>query len=337
MKKLKKFYTLLVVGFFFIPLINFSVAEKENFVGIDEEEVYLWEVDYDDDVFDHWAEDFDVQSNEVVDIEDYKDLEAIKINITDIDSDVEEEEFELVFQEKTDDYEGVDLDYDYYETEDYDSEDYNNVDWDLTSKDDYFLFKFDNELYMELSFDSFNYHFIDEDPDWGEVVDTWEDLFISEGINGDVDENDDGISLEIDITGVDLIEITTEYGSDGVLDYYEFKYDEETLLELELKDIPEEPIPETIPLDVIFWIIIVLIIVGTASVALTVVIIITMQNRKKERPYFPEHTVISRVPKIISIPIKTKQPTQISYCPACGNRVLPDNNFCQECGIRLNQ
>ena len=130
------FFTLLVVGFLFIPLINFTVAEKEDFVGIDEEEIYLWEVDFDDDVFDHWAEDFDVQSYEVVDIEDYDDLEAIKIEITDIDSDIEEEEFELVFQEKTDDYEGVEIEYDYYEAEDYDSEDYDNVEWDLSSSKD---------------------------------------------------------------------------------------------------------------------------------------------------------------------------------------------------------
>ena len=232
MKLSKKLNVLLLVLLFLFPLINFVAASKTpGYVGINKDDTYVWLIQANSKPLEGYYEDLgaseDVAEDLAEHIDDMEDIEAIRYTITDFE---EEEEFSH--------FDGVEVSYDYYE-----SKNYVGNKWKLKEQDEEtILFQYDEDLYEELVsiLSGISVRFVATNVDWKgvakETEDKWDDNY-----DGDADYNvnqeENGLSteFEVDDDDVDEHESISLYTSDGVLKFYEWKYNGKMILEMNLE------------------------------------------------------------------------------------------------------
>ena len=337
MKILKLIPYFLIISMLFVPMVSTVRAEaKPDYVGIDVDDVIIWRVFIDDDPYEDYLEDADVP-------------ESIRDNITDAifddawDKDVKGWKVVIleIKDEKEVDYEGNDVDlvpylFNYYITEDLGSRDWEEE--DTNEKGTIGNYAGDGkDVYVERvsTMRGLLYLIADNDINWkklaDEVDEEWEDDWDDddEKASASVESSlykDNGISTtwnpdEDDYEDFDTI---AQFNDDGVLMYYEWKYDDDPIiiLELEGKFFYE------------YW----GIIIGGAVAGVVVVILVVTLVRKSRKKKGKKEKIIptpsEKKPEVIPPP-KTTVPSQVIYCPACGRKISTDASFCTECGSSL--
>lgn len=228
-----------------LSLSSIAYAVTPNYVGINENDTFIFDVMYDESAHENYYEDFadendlsddwvDTVVNSTLNYDE--DIVGMKIVILDVDDEEKDPWGE----------DGVRIIYNYYEKEE-------EGDWKLENKDETFaVFKFDKEVYEHLwiygfiwqyddeyrleKLNSENFWFVSTNVDWGEVEEEIEEEFEDDGY--------DDYSVHTD-TDLNRIEMTRdrddddeigewkeiiEYDDNGVLRYYEEQYDGETMV-----------------------------------------------------------------------------------------------------------
>ncbi len=211
---------------------------RPKYVGIEENQIFIWHTEYDEDTLEDYYED-QGYSNSYIDknVELDEDNEAIKIFILDIDN-----------QERNNfGRESVQIIYNYYITEDIAAND-----WDRVKKDEKFAIFDDDEddIYASFFWLGFPYdedglktelpYFISNSMNWADIKVVIKDYYQSlkyEKINVLRESRENGINIEIDCDISDDFEereYNFKYTKNGVLWSYEFLYDGDTIIKVEL-------------------------------------------------------------------------------------------------------
>ncbi|TFG08346.1 MAG: hypothetical protein EU539_02620 [Promethearchaeota archaeon] len=267
--------------------ISFAYAATPGYVGIENNQSFIWNTTYDDDPFKDRIEDegeeYGDSEEEIEEDQDEidmnEDLTQVKIVILDVDD-----------EEKTPwGEEGVRIIYNHYMKEE-------GEDWELENKDETFaIWQFDNDFYYsgffffswesefdedDLEWERYQYirgenpWFISTKVDWREVkeqtVELYEDDLDYDEVKFKIYKDKIGFELTLDNDDDDEIEerkYISEYDDNGVLMYWEYQYDGDPaiIIEREFKFI----------YDNIIWI--VLGIVGI--IAVLVIIVIVLKKR----------------------------------------------------------
>ena len=325
----RKILFLITIGILFIfPLVNFvSAVAQEDYVGIDEDDIFVWTLTYDEDAIDEMSVDMGLNIS-YFDVDE--DIEGVKIVVLNID---DEDEY------GGDD--GVEIEYNYYETEDLSADI-----WELEDKNEKdIIYKYDsddNDIISYYQYSSYvGVYFVANDVDWDEVVDAWEDDL---GDDVSVSNNDPDGSLSIHIYEdfisianktyrIHDIYISCRYSGDGVLEYFSYEYYSDTLVLAELENRFFQ--------DYGIILIIVLIALGGVIVAIVSIIMVTKKKKKgKEKVEKIEKVEVSEEAKQEVVIPKSKVVEEMQvmarFCPYCGTSVPPDAKFCEACGSDMN-
>ena len=117
---------------------------------------------------------------------------------------------------------------------------------------------------------------------------------------------------------------TSLYNDDGVLVYYDWTYDGDTILSLQI---------ERIFFFFYGWIIVVASVAGVAVVVLVVTLVLTLRKKKGKKEKIIM-TPSEKKPEVVPPP-STTVPQRAKFCPSCGNKISEDASFCTECGTSL--
>lgn len=252
MKKNQYFIFLLCFFLIFLSLIGLSIA-KPSYVGISEDQDYVWIVEFDEDVY----EDYYEETNDTS-VPDYEDIKGIRIHIDEIKN---EGDIDTYYQgELMGTYRGVYVEGTYYETEDNLNQtdiwgNREEIDWE-EEDDDYetIIYEYNSEIYGIIAY--FGSVFIDTDVDWGEVEDEVESYSTIYEII-EAEERNNGIKVEIYNTNLSMsFTMTSDYNINGVLSYFELEVDDDLLFSNELI-VEEESLIDLI------WIIMVVLLIAT--------------------------------------------------------------------------
>lgn len=216
--------------------LNFVYAMTPKYVGINENSTYIWRTKYEKDPLKDYYED-DGRDPESVELNERN--EAIKIVILSIDSE-EDDSFGS---------EGVMIIYNYYITKQS-----NLNDWIRKEKDETFaIFDEDEiEIYANLIMGGLKYdkngletgivpYFVSNSLDWDDLKDFIK--FTYKENNYDTikirkEENEIGFHIVVDKNDDDKVEEMDyffKYSKDGVLMYYEWQYDGDTIIKVNLE------------------------------------------------------------------------------------------------------
>lgn len=212
MKKLKKFYILLIWALFLLSLVGFAIAEeKKDYVGINKSDEYVWLVDFNETIYD----DMEKKTDFRFDIKFDKDAEAGKIKINYI-----KEEQEYYYGN------GVEIEYINYYTENRSEED-----WEQGKKfKKIIIYSYDKDntldIYKEKVFDGAL--FVSKNVDWDELIKEID----NDLENGKAEYKNNEIYIKLFF---ERIEIKSRYNSDGVNEFFEIKYDGDRVFKLELE------------------------------------------------------------------------------------------------------
>jgi hypothetical protein len=324
----------LIIILFLIPQINCVRAkEKPNYVGIDENDVFIWKVTIDEDPYKNFLEDGGLTDEEIDDETDLlfdglwdKDVEGWKAVILDIK---DEKEF---------DYDGEENDVVPYLLNFYITEDYAQKDWKKEETNERGgIAKYDKDfyvwrisyilgLYYMIAANNINWEKVVDEAD-NELEDDWDGKDESAGARVATSlYKENGISTfwNPDEDQFDDFESTSQYNDDGVLMYYEWSYggDPIIILELEGKFFYE------------YW----EIILGVALIGVVVVVLVVIILKRKKSMKEIQSKLIPE-PRAETKPSLQSQPQQIikltgeiKYCSNCGSPVSEGENFCKACG-----
>jgi len=232
MKLSKKLNVLLLVLLFLFPLINFVAASKTpGYVGINKNDTYVWLIQANSRPLEDYYEDLGLSEDLAEDlaeyIDDLEDIEAFRYIIKDFE---EEEEFGH--------FDGVEVSYEYYE-----SKNYVGNKWKLKEQDEEtIIYQYHEDIYEDLvsPLGGISAIFIATNVDWYYVVketkDEWEHDY-DDDADYKVVQEENGLltEFELDDDDVDKHESITFYTRAGVLEYYEWKYDGKTIIEMNLE------------------------------------------------------------------------------------------------------
>ena len=319
MKDRKIFY--LVSILFIFPFVNFvSAVAQEDYVGFDEEDTFVWTMTYDEDAVDEMSLDMGLNIS-YLDVDE--DIEGVKIAMLSIDDEDEH---------GGDD--GVEIEYNYYETEDLSADI-----WELEDESEKgIIYKYDSDNDDIISYYQYcsyaGVYFVANDVDWDEVVDAWEDDL---GDEVSVSNNDPDGSLSIHIYEdfisisnrtyrIHDIYITCRYNSDGVLEYFSYRYYSDTLILAELENRFFQ--------DYGIFLMIGLIALGGVIVAIVSIIMVT--KKKKSGKVKVEKVEVSEEVKQEVVVPKTELIQEARFCPYCGTSLLADGKYCEACGSEIN-
>jgi len=317
-----------------MPMVSTVRAAKPDYVGIDVNDVIIWTVTIDDDPLEDYLED-DGYSEAV--IENYSD------NFFDDDWDKDVIGWKVVIleikDEKEKEYNGDDVDvvpylFNFYiqeEDEDWEEEE-SNVGGTIGNyagdgKDVYVdRVSLTMGLFYWIAGNNINWKKLADEVD-EEWEDDWDDD--DEKASASVESSlykDNGISTtfnpdEDDFEDFDSI---AQFNDDGVLMYYEWNYDDDPIiiLELEGRFFQEN-----------FLIILGGAVAGVAVIILIVTLVISLKKKKGNKDKFistpseKKSEVIPSPPTIVS--------SQLNFCPNCGSKISTDTSFCTECGTSL--
>lgn len=240
---MKKIITSLFLSFLLlVSFTRFSIGnEVVNYVGVKEEEEFIWKYTIDDDGYEDFLDVLNIEPEDDYEGKKIEDYEGKKIFINEIDDDESKVNYDYLHEDTK--YNGIMLDILTYYTEDFEEKD-----WVIDDgADDLFVFKFDKELYALLiltGFLSFMPPILATDVDWEEVKDELKD---SEDNYKDIEDMDVevmGRILEVSIEwSEDYYEkdveekIILKYTEAGVLEYFELTYDGEQIVLIELQKV----------------------------------------------------------------------------------------------------
>ncbi|MBD3255689.1 MAG: hypothetical protein GF383_11400 [Candidatus Lokiarchaeota archaeon] len=328
MKK-RVFLKLLIFTLFIIlPSVNcvsVLAKDKDDYVSIEEEEVFIWNTDYDEDEIEKMYADMGY--NDTI-IEPDDDVNAVKIYVASIDAE----------EDKFDGYDGVGFDYVISSTENRESNSWDVEEYISSVIYEYTILESEIvEYYQRAAI--YGAFFVADDVSWSTVMYELEDDY---GGDSSADFDDGEIKIEIDENQIGtnkLIEVNSKYNSDGVLESYELDYDDETIIEAVLEG--------GVFQGFLIWIIIGLIIlIAIIVMVITFVVIFARKSKVKEPkakvkepevkkeeteeiPAAPE-----RVPPAAELePIEVAAP---KFCPYCGSAIKPSTKYCEFCGQNIN-
>ena len=247
MKMSKILPVYLIMMILLLPLISFAAAAKKpGFVGINEGQYYIWKTDFDKDPFEEYLEDagyteaqIETQVDDLFDANNWdEDDEGWKIYIIEI-----KDEMEFVY--KSDEVDYVPYLFNFYETEDLVANDWERKEHNLRAE----LVEYDKDYYMDNTGWStgFSLLFVDQKVDWDELADEIEDGMDTYNVEGDADDESRfyyyrevgcGISTEFepeDTSDTEDFESVSRYNSNGVLIFYEWKYDGDIIAQIEIQ------------------------------------------------------------------------------------------------------
>jgi len=226
-----------------------GVKRPREYVGINEGDEYIWKTEFDKGPMQTYYEDLgfpevlaEAAADEYFDNNDIKeDWEGLRIYILDF---LGEKELEFL----DDDIKYMECHYNMWMTEDY-----YKKSWDLVnhySREN--VYEYGEDVYLALTgwTTGLFQFFVDPDSDWKALVDNFEDELDDFSIEGEAgvqrrtyffllrEENGISTSREVDVGGGDTKEFESKslYTSHGVLLYYEFSYDGDTIWKLELEN-----------------------------------------------------------------------------------------------------
>jgi len=249
MKKSKILCFLIITSaIFFIPQITYARAEeKPSYVGVDVNDVFIWKVTIDPDAFEDALEDEGFSDAFVENYSDWlfddawdKDVEAWKMVIIDMK---DEKEFDY----KGDEYDKVPYYLNWYTTEDYAEKDWDEEEMNIRGA----IAKYDKEYYTEIIMNrpfgmGLYYSIAANNINWEKLAKE-----VDEELDDEYDGDDEkgsakvvetvykinGISTSINFNDEDLDDFDSiaQYNEDGVMIYYEWSYDDDPIIILELE------------------------------------------------------------------------------------------------------
>ncbi|TFG02682.1 MAG: zinc ribbon domain-containing protein [Promethearchaeota archaeon] len=320
-----------------LPLISYAVADddKPSYCGINEGDSYIWSTEFDKGPFEDYLEDFGYSEQFAENFTDRyfdgfnwdEDVEAWRVYILQIKD------------EKDMDYKGDEIEYvpylfNYYETEDRDANDWDDIEKNARGA----IYEYDDDLYLDSTLWAMGLYYMicGTDVDWDELADNLEEEFDDYNEEGDADaeeriyffrEEECGISTEWEskeTSKTEEFESVSRYTREGVTLYYEWTYDGDTIIKLELEG--------AYFYENWWWILLIIILVIAGIVTAVTVVIVVRRKRKVEKIAPPE------VAKKLEVPAQrpVEAPPGVKFCPMCGKQVKVGTNFCNSCGARID-
>lgn len=230
---------LVLIGLFILPAISFTLAYRPKYVGISENNTFIWQIEYNENNLERYYRHIGKAPgwiDENVDLDE--DDEAIKIVILDI-GDKEKSTFGA---------RGVKIIYNYYITE-------NRIanDWKLEEKDETYAIFDDDEVdfFANLIKTGFSLdediletelpYFISNSMDWTKVKIYVEDYYQEydyDKFRISIENGEYDFIIYADYSKTDDVgdwEYIYKYTKDGVLWFYEWKYYGRTIIKVELE------------------------------------------------------------------------------------------------------
>jgi len=277
-------FVIITSAIFFIPQISYARAEeKPSYVGVDVNDVLIWKVTIEPGEFEDALEDEGFSDAFVENYSDWlfddewdKDVEAWKFVIIDMK---DEKEFDY----KGDEYDTVPYYLNFYTTEDYAEKDWDREEMNERGS----IAKYDKDLYTEIAMNrpfgmGLYYSIVANNINWEKLAKE-----LDEELDDEYDGDDEkgsakvvesgykanGISTSINIDDDDFddFDSISQYNDDGVCIYYEWSYDDDPIiiLELEMKTLYE------------YWhVILAGTIIGIIAVVMVVIVIKKLRKRK---------------------------------------------------------
>ncbi|MFX0187621.1 MAG: zinc-ribbon domain-containing protein [Candidatus Hodarchaeota archaeon] len=308
-----------------LPLINYALAYyKPYYCGINEGQTYIWTTKFDKDPFQDYIEDLGYSEAYAENFTDWwfdqsewdEDVEGWKIYILEIRD-------EKVFDYDSDEINCVPYLYNFYETENWDEKDWDREDHNKRA----IIPKFDEDYYsdhMAFSYGLFKC-FVSANTDWDDLADGFEDELEDDNEEGGANEEkrifffteeECGISTKWEpkfTKKCEEHESKSIYTRDGILLYYVWTYDGDTIAEIVL---------EGAFLYYNWWWIF-LSIIAIASIVILVTLLILAKKPEIPKPAIAKPPVVP--------------PLSVKFCPTCGKPVKADDNFCTSCGSSLKE
>jgi len=256
--QLKKILSFMVMmSLFIVPCVSFVfAADTSDYVGIEEGDVFIWNVEVHEDVMKDYYEDSNPTLNEdTVDIivsDEFsgqldEDVEAWKIVILDIKDEKEK-------RYSGEDYKAVPYYYNSYYTKDLEAEDWNKV----LKYSESFLYKYDREFYRGFTpyadVRGFEARIVPKNMNWRYLVNE-ADENLEEAKDGEAGARPPTESVAYTfkqvVNGITCFydegdykqnkdigewEVTSIYNDDGILKYYEWLYDGDPIVLVELQE-----------------------------------------------------------------------------------------------------
>lgn len=253
MKKSQIYNMIFLITILVIPFVSFATAATPNYVGIQEGQEIIWNTYFDDDPLEDFLEDWglfsetfiDNWTDEFFDKEFDKDITGWKIKITEIEKEDDDD---------GDDY--VEIDYRLYTKEE-------DTEWEVEDqKNSHDIWKYDEDLYVDWMYVNLFYHVIfladidvlplvvADNVKWGKVADELDDELdddfdgSDESAGADVatymyffTQKENGISAFFNFDEDDFEDFTmiAQFNDNGILMYYNWAYDGDTIIQLELQ------------------------------------------------------------------------------------------------------
>ncbi len=349
-------FPIIILCLFFLPLLKPSVAnEKPSYIGINENDVFIWKVSIDEGPYEKYLEDLGYSDDEIDNETDLlfddvweEDVKGWKIIILDVKD------------EKKFDYNGNENHQVPYYFNWYITEDENAQDWEIELENglggiakydvDYYVYRssvmmgllkdwqskiakheVDSYVYKSSIMIGLYYSIVANNINWDRVAnklndelnDKWDGFYEDAGADVETTQyfftaKENGISTFWNADDYNLwdFKATTKYNDDGVMMYYKLAYAGDSIIELELE---ERFFYEN------WWILLIITIIGIVTL---VAIGITFLYQKKQRGR-KSSMQVEKTPERIE---QTQTPPQLLYCPNCGTRNVTRNNFCIQCG-----
>ena len=289
MKKTQIYNVILLLWLLLLSLATFTPAATPNYVGIQENDTFTFDVMYDEDVLEDYWEDYweevgvpesaiDNWIDNNIDVDE--DIIGIRIVILDVDDEEKDPWGE----------DGVRIIYNFHENDE-------DKGWDLEEKDETWgVWDYDEDVYVGLwnfgfwweldddgaleKLESENAWFISTKIDWDEIEEELEEFYEDdadyEDVSVKIDKDNKRIVMELDEDEDDDVEkegYIIEYDDNGVLMYYEESYNGDPIVIVQTQ---ESQIREFIS-DNMIWIII----GAVGIVAVIVVIVVVVFKRGK--------------------------------------------------------
>jgi len=235
-------------------LNSVKANDKPDYVGINENDVFIWKITIDKDPFEDYLEDYledvglsdafieefiDNMTDLIFDDEWDEDVKGWKMVILDIKNEKE-------FDYDNDENDQVPYLYNFYTTEDYDKKDWDKEEMNGRGG----IAKYDKDFYVWRTDTSFGmglyYGIVANNINWEKLADEVDEEFDDEWDGKDEsagakvaksEYKNNGISTfwNPDEDEFDDFEATSQYNDDGVLMYYEWSYDGDPIIILELE------------------------------------------------------------------------------------------------------
>ncbi|MHA1147708.1 MAG: hypothetical protein ACTSR8_05645 [Promethearchaeota archaeon] len=206
-----------------MPLVNISIAATEKYLGVQEDDEFIWTYTFDDDTINEYEDDTGYT------IPFDQDLAGYKLIVNDIAKD----------EDQFNGYDYIELEIITYDTEDIDKEDA----WDKTNTDSTRVYEYNKDIYLTIII--LGAFIIANDVDWEEMAKDYKDLLKSSNSVKEtkVELSGNGWIATFQLEDSKEIIFTVRYTAQGVLELYEMKYDGELASLCQLKGIPGYDVP----------------------------------------------------------------------------------------------